>query len=430
MNHSLRRRLLVVLSVTVLAAWAGTAVFSYLDARRSINAMLDDHLRQAAELLRGQDPAVPAPQASTGSWVLTYQVHGADGRLLRRSPDAPEEPLAPAEGFSDVEREGERWRVFRSGTVQVAERNAFREALAGSVAAHLLHPLAVALPVLAVLIWLAVDWGLRPLKAFARAVERRTPDAVEPLDTADVPGEARPLAEALNALFGRVGDLLERERRFAGDAAHELRTPLTAIRTHAQVALSAPTDDEREHAIAGVLDGSDRAAHLVDQLLVLARLDPRYAKPPATSVRLAEVAARAVADLAPMAAVKDIDLGLSDQMPDAVMAGDPDLLGALARNLVDNAVRYTPAGGTVDVAVRRDGARIVLCVTDTGPGIPPAERNRVLDRFHRVLGTRETGSGLGLSIVAGIAALHRAALSLGDGPGGRGLAVTVAFPAP
>ncbi len=437
MSPSLRRRLLALLSAAVLLAWTATALFSYVDARRAIGAMLDDHLRQAAALLAvdpGSGPAMTHHAGHAGGWVLVFQVRDAAGRVLRRSPEAPDGPLAPLdEGFTDMERAGVRWRVFAwrdpadGFSVQVAERHDLRDALAGSVAGHLMHPLAIALPVLAALVWLSVGWGLAPLRAFAREVAGRDPDALHPVASDGTPEELRPVARALNGLFARIGALLEKERRFTADAAHELRTPLAAIKAHAQVALAEPGEAGQRAAISGVVEGVDRATRLVNQLLLLARLDPQVALPIAP-VRLDEVARDCVGGLAAWAAGEGVDLGLVDDGTGTTVMGDAALLGVLARNLVDNAVRYTPSGGRVDVAVEVAEGRVLLRVADDGPGIPAAERGRVLDRFYRVPGSGPAGSGLGFSIAARIATLHGATLALGAGLGGQGLSVTVTFP--
>lgn len=343
---SLRGRLLAILSATILIAWLATALFSYVDARRSVAELLDEGLRD-----------------------------------------------------------------------QVAE----------SVASHLLHPVIIAIPVLGVLIWLSVSWGLTPLRLLAAEVGRRDPGSLEPLAAKGVPDEARPLVDALNGLFARVDSSIEKERRFTADAAHELRTPLAAIKTHAQVALAAAGEDERRRSLAKVIDGTDRAARLVEQMLTLARLEPGHAAFAFAPQSLAALAAQGVSEAAPMAARKGIELGMTGPAEGCMVGGDAGLLGILLRNLIDNAVRYTPPGGTVDVAVRREGDAVTLTVADDGPGIPEADRARALDRFYRALGTGESGSGLGLSIVARIAELHGGTLTLEAGPGGRGLAASVAL---
>jgi two-component system sensor histidine kinase QseC len=431
---------LFLLLGTVLAAWLATAMFTYFDAGHEIDEMLDAHLAQSAGLLLAQvghevhelESGVTA-RAHRYERTVAFQVW-KEGTLLLRSSGAPSERLsATAEGFSDSLIDGRHWRVFGRRDaegrylVQVGERYKLREELARSVASHLMHPLVIALPALALLVWLATGWGLRPLARIAREVQGRAPDNLTPLDAAGVPREVTPLLHALNALFARVAASMDKERRFTADAAHELRTPLAAVKTQAQVALGARSAQERERALQQVVAGADRTAHLVEQLLVLARLDPGAAVLQRQPVRLDEVAAACLAELAPVAAAKRIDVGL-EAGGGVTVAGDPVLLGILLRNLVDNAVRYNSAGGAVSVAVEQRDAGAVLVVEDNGPGIPAAERGRVTERFYRVLGSGEEGSGLGLSIVQRIAELHGAVLRLGEGRDGRGLRVEVVFP--
>lgn len=443
MKASLNRRLLVSLGTVVLAAWVATAVFSYLDARDRIGAMLDDHLVQAAHLLLVQGQASERPSRPPSHWgqveeghSLVYQGFSDDGRLLFHSADAPRTPLSERPvGFSQVERDGVEWRVYgmRSDDgrlrVQVGEHAGFRSELAASVARHLLHPVVIALPILAGLIWLSVRWGLSPLREFTEQVERRDPDNLRPLDAAHTPAETGPLVTALNALFRRVAASIESERRFTADAAHELRTPLAAIRTHAEVALASKDDAEREQALRYLTEGTERASRLVAQLLMLARLDAGAMPSGSVRVDLSALIARQVAESAPFAARRRVNLGLAEDTEQGVtVVGDAELLGVLARNLVDNAIRYTPADGRVDVLVRNEAESVVLRVTDSGPGIPPDQRVRALERFYRGPDRSQAGSGLGLSIVARIAELHGAELSLDEAPAGSGLSVQVSLP--
>ncbi len=439
---SLRRRLQFLLSGTVLAAWLATAVFTYFDARREIGEMLDAHLAQSAGLIAAQleheiedDHAATLPRQYRHERKIAFQVWDRKGRLLLRSASAPAARLqSRSEGYGDALIDGERWRIFsrwdegRHYLVQVGERYELRDELAQSVASHLLHPLYFALPALALLIWLAVGAGLAPLAGVAREVARRVPDNLAHIEAGRAPREIAPLVAALNALFDRLKASLDQERRFTADAAHELRTPLAAVKTQAQVALGATGEAERGRALANVVAGTDRATRLVEQLLVLARLDPQTALPQGQIVDLQALAGQGIAEMAPAAAAKGVEVGLAPGEA-APVAGDAVLLAVLLRNLLDNAVRYTPAGGEVEVAVRGAAGPVSLTVADSGPGIPEAERGRVFERFHRVLGSGEEGSGLGLSIVRRIADLHRAEVSLGTGPGGRGLLVEVRFPA-
>lgn len=299
-----------------------------------------------------------------------------------------------------------------------------RTAIAESIAAHLMHPLWVAVPLLAALIWGSVAWGLGPLRKLTDEVASRDPQNLEPLAVAG-PAETQPLVTALGGLLSRVGDLLENERRFTADAAHELRTPLAVIRTHAQVALAATDEAERRQALAGVVGGTERAAHLVDQLLFLARLEAALNF---EDTDLAALAAAVVAEYSIRAEAKGIDLGLEPQAA-GMIRGNPHLLSVLLRNLVDNAIRYGKPGGKVDVSVGSRDGQVVLEVADNGPGIPADLRDAPFGRFRRGLGTGEEGSGLGLSIVAAVAARHLAAITIESGQGKSGVTARVAFPA-
>jgi two-component system, OmpR family, sensor kinase len=293
-----------------------------------------------------------------------------------------------------------------------------------------LLPLAVLVLILAVLIWYAVGAGLRPLDAMSRAVGKRRPDAMSPLPERDLPSELKPLAASLNALLVRLDEALAAQRRFTADAAHELRTPLAAIKLQVELAERAPDDAERNAALHELERGVDRASHLVEQLLTMARLEPEAPGRHAERIELAAVVREAIVDRAPLATEKQIDLGLVRESA-ATVRGDRANVAVLIGNLLDNALRYTPAGGRIDVAVDRGGDGATLTVTDSGPGIPEADRERVFERFYRVRTAGEAepvGSGLGLSIVRRIATAYGATVQLDDGPGGRGLTVRVTFP--
>jgi two-component system OmpR family sensor kinase len=245
------------------------------------------------------------------------------------------------------------------------------------------------------------------------------------------------LVHALNGLLARLNRALGAQRAFIADAAHELRSPLTAVHLQAQLAERAASDAERAAALAELRAGLERATHLVEQLLTLAREEPGVSERPFAPVNLDELARHVIAEYAPIAAARHVDLGMVDRNgpdSDAVISGDAAGLRALLSNLVDNAVRYTPAGGRVDVALRREQGDAVLSVRDSGPGIPESERARVFDRFYRLPEAGAAGiagSGLGLAIVKRVAERHDAAVALGPGlgqPGGEGLGVTVRLP--
>ena len=259
-----------------------------------------------------------------------------------------------------------------------------------------------------------------------RQVAHRAPDNLAALQLAAAPAEVAPLVSSLNRLFERVRASMDNERRFTADAAHELRTPLAALRAQAQVARGSIDDNERDRALDNVISGCDRASHLIDQLLTLARLEPERFQARREPCDLRGVARLVIAELVPSAHAKRIEIELHDGPPVAV-AGDTRLLGILLRNLVDNAVRYSPPGTAVGVRAGTDGRSAFLSVTDEGPGVAADERAQLGQRFHRLVGTQASGTGLGLSIAKRIAELHDATIAFAEGEGRVGLVATVTF---
>jgi len=355
-----------------------------------------------------------------------------DGAVLVKSPNAP--PLArEVDGFSEQAMDGALWRTFSltdadTGlTVQVAEHQAVRQKLLRQITASTLEPLLFALPLLALALWAAVGQGLRPLRRLTADLERREPDTLEPLVSSDSPVEVRPLVDALNRLFERVERSMQHERRFTADAAHELRTPLAALRAQAQVARREEDPQRRDAALGHIISGVDRATHLVEQLLTLARADARQQGDVlAGRVSLRETAAAVVAEIAPWALQQTCELSL--QGASGEVRGDAVLLRILIRNLVDNAVRYSGAGSQVRVGILEARNHVVLSVDDSGPGIALDERETLQERFHRGDDITQSGTGLGLSIVRRIADLHGARVELGYADDGSGLSVKVIFP--
>ena len=440
--NSLRLRLILLLSIGLGAAWAVAAWFSHVEARQEVDKLFDAQLAQSAQVLLGTTRHELHERIEHGDDVLSvsheyeqklaFQIWDENG-LLVRSAAAPATALgSSAPGYSEAIVDGQPWRVLtrwdarQEFMIQVAEPLAGRERLARHIALKMLLPSLLALPVLVLLIWFAVGAGLRPLQQLKREVKQRAADRLEPIAMTGVPDEVAPLAQALNDLFVRLQQAFESERRFTADAAHELRTPLAAIKTQAQVALRATDETEGRSALENVVRGVDRATRLTEQLLTLARVDPETAATGHEPVELRSLAAGVLADLAPLAHAGQIDLAL-EEGPSCSISGNSAQLAVLLRNLLDNAVRYTPAGGKVSVAVR-DAGGITLEVRDTGPGIPETERSQVLQRFYRVPGSGVEGSGLGLSIVRRIAELHGARLELSENEHGQGLRVRVVFP--
>lgn len=433
--RSIRTRLLAwLLSGVVLVGAAGGWVV-YRNALAEADAFFDYHLRQTALILRDEPveySLAPPLRANDAAYDFVVQVWTLDGVRIYLSRPHSELPEMTTLGFSTVSTMEGRWRVYgtqaMTKVIQVAQPMHVREQQAVDLALKALRPFALLLPVLALLIWLSVGNALKPLQRLTTLVKARHADALDPLPGERLPEEVRPLVGALNDLLGRLGAALDRERAFMADAAHELRTPLTALHLQMGALARAANEAERNDAMGNLSAGMQRAIRLVEQMLSFARQETRI-EPKRVRVPLADVVREVVAEWVPLADAKHIDLGISNSQSAQVL-GDPDALRTLTRNLVDNAVRYTPEGGRVDVFVESVAAAgdIVLKVIDNGPGIPPEERSRVLDRFYRRPGTTPPGSGLGMAIVKAIADAHSATLVLESGPDRRGLAVSVHFP--
>ncbi len=440
-QRSVRRQLLVLLLTVVSAAWIIAAGLSFVDARHEVSEVLDGHLAQTAALVSVQsdrdDDEIDtehAPLLHRYSRRVMFQVWEGGTVLRLHSQNAPNTPLSgEREGFSDTTIGGSRWRVFSAWDprgrvlVQVAEQFYERDELATAVARNFVVPLAVTLPVLGVLIWVAVGRAMRSLTHVNEQVASRAADNLTSIDVADAPAEIGGLVTNLNQLFGRVQGLIEQERHFTADAAHELRTPLAGIRAQAQVARGATDDAERARALDGVMTGCDRATHAVEQMLTLARLAPDAVSFQPTSVDLGAVLKATTGELAPSAVAKHMDIALNDGRG-AVVSGDAGLLAILFRNVIDNAIRYSAPGAKVDVDMEVTASDVRVTVRDTGPGIPAEQRANVGRRFYRAPGTQAPGSGLGLSIVQRILDLHRGTIRLDTPAENTGLLVTIALP--
>ena len=430
--RSLRRRLLVTLLAAVAAVTLAAAVLVYRSARREIDAVFDYHLRQIALTLRDQAPGRAAGVGSGEDFDFVIQIWDRDGtRVYRSRPDSG--LPAPAElGFATARSRTGEWRIYSAELagliIQVAQPLRVRQQLAVAAALRTLAPVLLIVPLLALLVWRIVGRALAPLNRLAHEVASRTPAALEPIPEAGAPEEALPLVRALNDLLDRLGAALVAQRAFVADAAHELRTPLAALDLQVQLAGRALDAADRATALTDLRAGLGRMTRVVQQLLTLARAEPDAETAFAVeSVDLCELLAQAIADHALLAEAKRIDLGATRPAERVVVPGDSASLRALLANLVDNAIRYSPEGGRVDADAGVLTGRPYLEVSDHGPGIPEAGRERVFDRFYRRDGSSGTGSGLGLAIVKAIAGRHGAKVTLCDTTGG-GLTVRVELP--
>jgi len=467
---SIRQRLLVTLLLSIIIIGGITVARSYLDARYEVQELFDAQLAESARIIQAQllfimrsntrnevqrsleeEPLLPETRSNNGEnsdevspyghqyeHKIAFQLWNNKSQLLLRSPSAPATALSELAldprrpGYSNEKIANEDWRVFslwdrnNEYLVQVGEKYDVRNELIHKISARLIRPSLISLPVLALLIWLGIGRGLAPLKKVATEVSRREPGYLEPIEIGPVPREILPLATALNNLLQRLARALEMERRFTDDAAHELRTPLAALKTQAQVALRATDQEERKNALNQIIKGVDRTGHLLQQMLILGRLHSAEEKLATEDVQLYQMAADIVAEMAPLALAKQINLTL-DGNESARLEVNSVSLELLLRNLIGNAINYTPEHGNVQVNIQNGDKETAISVSDSGPGIDPVLLERVFDRFFRIPGQQANGCGLGLTIARQSAELLNAELELKNRSDGTGLIATVHF---
>jgi signal transduction histidine kinase len=431
---SIRARLLALLLAMLALAAAVMGGVTYRTVLAETEALFDYQLRQMALSLRDQGEIAPGQAGALADRELDFviQIWSADGRAIYASRPHAELPSRALLGLADVTVGDQAWRTFSvfTGTrvIQVAQPRQIRRRLAANAALRSVAPLAAVAPLLAIGIWWLAALTLRPLRHVAQAVRERDGQSLAPLPAAGLPDELAPLVQALNDLLGRLGLALDRQRAFVADAAHELRSPLTALKLQLQLLERSDGDEAaRAGAVQSLRDAIERAAWMVEQLLVLARNEPGAPALPQATLDLAEATRGALAATVPLALAKGSELDLQADAP-VLLSGDAASIGVLVRNLVDNAVRYSPPGSRVQVRVAHETGLPTLTVDDAGPGIPPADRERVFDRFYRRDPSAGDGSGLGLAIVRTIAQRHGATVELSDSPLG-GLRAAVSFPA-
>ena len=431
---TLRGRLFALLAalgaVTALAVGGAT----YVSVRTEADELFDYQLKQTALSLRDQGRVAPDEAAALADPSFDYvvQIWSVQGLELYSSrPQGMTEALPPRAvlGFSHLRLGGQDWRVFSAATplrvVQVAQPLGVRQRLAALAALRSVVPVAVALPLVAAAVWWLLGVSLAPLARVTQAAQARGANALSALPTDELPGEVAPLVDAFNGLLERLSAAFDTQRSFVADAAHELRSPLTALKLQLGLLRDSAPGDQQDDAIARLRGGIDRATHLVEQLLALARAEPGAAAA-ALPLDLAELARQAVADVQPLADKAGVVLSLTapDPLP---LAGDPQALRGALHNLIDNAVKY--GARTVQVhALHGPRGAPLLRVDDDGPGIPPDQRERVFDRFQRGDNTEVAGSGLGLTIVLAAARQQGAEVALSTSPFG-GLRAEMVWPA-
>jgi signal transduction histidine kinase len=448
---SLRGRLLLGLSLTVMVFWCLIFTAGFLMAGASASPW-DASLEPFAQILLAglpsntstglyspaieasepRSPAVASPRPNEPNFQIWV-----NHRLIVRSRNSPSTPLKPdfRPGIGDYAISGELWRVYdladSTGATHVQVGRSPRE-----LKADILHAASIWVTVTTLLlalpgaaVWLVIRWSFAPVDAMRDLMQQRKPFDLMPLRQEKIPSEVQTLVDSFNGILEQLNSAIQAERRFIADAAHELRTPLALLAANAQVALRADTRQEREAALRRLSVGVERSTRLSEQLLDLAQLDSSEhltAHPP---VNISDLVMIVVRDFEATARQNNQSITLHAEP--ASTLGNMDELGMLLRNLLDNALRYSGAGSHIAVScvnmVREGAACVCVTVEDNGPGVPEAYRDRIFDRFYRIAGSGQTGSGIGLSLVARIVASHHAQIEVGAGPDTRGFLVKVYF---
>lgn len=430
-SPSIRLTVLLWQFAALLLLGSVAVVATYTSAARSFTELRDLELAQIADAVArhgidDDDGEIDQP----GDFLS--QVWEADGRLSYASHEPPVERPAKL-GQGDFRYDNQLWHSYsaqyQGQTVLVAREAGSRGKLLASLSLPLLALLSALTLLLLVALGIRVRRALAPLEALRTTLEQRDSSSLQPVDLSPSPAELGPLVTTLNDVFGRLRGLIQTQRRFTADAAHELRTPITAIGLNAQLAhklVDSGRRDELATHLTNIQASCTRAAAMIEQLLTLARLDAE-GLPQHAPIALDALLREAVGELSVLADAQQIDLGITHAEP-VTIHGDPIEWRILIDNLIGNAVRYSPPGGCIDVAVNHEGERTQVTIDDSGPGIPNAELDKVFERFHRVTGTEQPGSGLGLSIVRRIAQRNGLEVHLANRPTG-GLHVVIVCPA-
>ena len=434
---SLRLRLTLLFLLLAVTAWLCASVVAWHQTIKQLNTLFDTQQLQFArrisamdfnEIRSPQPPLVASRKVKNGHYdddVMAFTIYTAEGAMvLHDGENGRDIPFTyHQDGFEDgyLTTDDDTWRFLWLTTpdkryrIVVGQEWEYREEMALKIITSQLTPWLVALPLMLLLLVVLLSRELRPLKKLTHTLRRRAPETADSLDIKGVPSEVRPLVDALNHLFSRTHEMMIRERQFTSDAAHELRSPLTALKVQTDVAQLAKDDPQmREKALLQLHAGIDRATRLVDQLLTLSRLDSLANLDDVQSLSMADLLQSAVMDIYHPAHQAGVEVRLHRDADNVTFVGQPLLLSLLVRNLLDNAVRYSPPGSQVDITL----ASRSVTIRDNGPGVDDATLARLGERFYRPPGQDQPGSGLGLSIVQRIAALHQMSVAFDHAPGG------------
>lgn len=446
--NSMRARLLLILLLTTGAVWLSAAAWIYWSTQARVEQVLDARLREAARMVDSliTDNRIEIATAAGAiegldvetvtdepySHQLSCQIWSLAGTLVGSSEAAPRERLASSDdGFSQTSIDGQTWRVYtvlnsdRGVQVMVGDNLQVRRSLVNDVMTGTLLPITLVLPIAGLLIWLSVQRGMRPLDRMAGLLGQRHADDLRPVDLPDAPGELRPALDAINGLFGRVAGAREREKSFTAFAAHELKTPLAGLKTQAQIALASDDPGIRRHALEQIAGGVDRSSRLVRQLLDLAAADANEERETTPSADPAAIVRDSVQSVESLAARRGLAIDVQGAH-DGIVACDRALATTALRNIVENGVLHSPAGGTVRIVISSLGQEIRFDIIDAGPGMTRDDLSHARERFYRGAGRDGAGSGLGLAIVDTIMRRVDGRLTLANEEGG-GFRATLHF---
>jgi two-component system OmpR family sensor kinase len=435
---SIRRQLLLSFLTILMVLTAIMIGVVYADTTQELQELLIGNMRRMAIVIQGQGFS-PAPTQNnpidmdTGELEESYviQIWDDKGALLRSSRPDVALPLQAQEGLNQVKQGKRFWEIYSlkaggSGYVQIAQPREIIATMIGESALQALAPLIAFFVVLAVSGWFVVGRGLSPLNRLSQSIKAWNVDNFQPLEMTDTPHEIQPIVNALNTMLSKLNKALSIQRQFTADAAHELRTPLTAIKLQLDNLIQARTAQEQQEATKRLSEGIDRSIHVANQLLAASRNTAVKTAPDFRPVRLDEIVRVSIVSFVAAASAKQIELGYENNVECSIL-GDAEGLRVMVNNLLDNAIRYTPSQGKVTVHLSKEVGWTIFKISDTGPGIPESERNKVFQRFYRIPGTPSTGSGLGLSIVKSVAENHNGNVAVVNSPSGQGTTIRIFF---
>lgn len=436
---SIRRKLIASILATVFLVTLLLATATYFSVREEMDEFYDENLKQVAQVILNTHPDTPIASLSKteidtklrGEEEYLVQIWRDDGLIYSSHPHV-DFPFHATDGYKRTFFKDGTWRSYRQSyddiSIQLAQDLKERHSIVIELYRMLLIPILLQLPILALLIWIMIGYGLKPLDHISSLIKGRNASFLDSLPVENIPAEISVLVNALNDLLHRLKEALETQRRFTADAAHELRTPLSAVRLQLDILKRADNIEEQADAMQTLEKGILRGTRLVEQLLELARQEPENIETPFAPVDIAWVIEDTVEQNLPISRSKNIEI-MTNIIDRPFINGNAPKLSVMFGNLVSNAITYTKDGGHIIITLRSDHSNILLDIADDGIGIPDKDKERVFDRFYRVAGTGEIGSGLGLSIVRNIADLHGGTITMRDGLNGKGTTFSVWFPA-